>query len=184
MNIILDMDETLIHGNFEGDIIPRPYLFEFLQFAFERFKNVSIWTAANKAWFEMVNEKIFIPILEVLNRSFDKVLTGEHITLSYVYDEYGQHFIARVKKLRKLHKSKKSPDYTIDNMIVVDDTKTTFQKNYGNAIHIQEFIGGHDEELKKLMRYLEEVLLPYFEKNGTIRTLEKRFWSSKRFKKM
>jgi hypothetical protein len=180
MNIILDMDETLIHGNFEGVIIPRPYLFEFLQFVFERFKNVSIWTAANKAWFEIVNEKVFSPILEVLNCSFDKVLTEEHTTLSYVYDDfYGQSFMTRVKKLRKLHKSKKSPDYTIHNMIVVDDTKTTFQKNYGNAIHIQEFMGGRDKELKKLMRYLEEVLLPYFSKYGTIRTLEKRYWSTK-----
>lgn len=177
MNIILDMDETLIHGTFHYEIMVRPHLFEFLQFAFEKFKNVSIWTAASKAWFEQVNKEVFMPILEKIGCSFHNVFTVENTTLSHVYDEYSGQMIMRVKKLRKLHRSKKFPDYNMDNTIIVDDTRTTFQKNYGNAIHVREFIGKYDDELEVLMRYLEEILLPYFQTYGTIRTLEKRGWN-------
>ena len=69
MNVILDMDETLITHKINpysifADPIPRPHLKEFLLFLFSNCKNVSIWTHGIKPWYNIVYNKIlknFIP---------------------------------------------------------------------------------------------------------------------------
>jgi hypothetical protein len=46
-NIILDLDNTLICDN-----TARPYLKYFLNFIFEKFARVCIWTSATKEWLD------------------------------------------------------------------------------------------------------------------------------------
>ena len=45
LNIILDLDNTLISFINENDPIARPYLGNFLKFVFNKFNQISIWTA-------------------------------------------------------------------------------------------------------------------------------------------
>ncbi len=200
MNIILDMDQTLIDGivdfsfvPFDSSIkiIPRPYLKEFLKFCFESFQYVSIWTAASEKWFESVNKEIFKPILEELNGElnnkykFDFIFTSNQCTIVWTYSEWhGQSIMHKEKRIRRLHKScSKYPQYTIDNTIIIDDTKITFKNNYGNGIHINPFETCYsgwkkDTELLNLTTYISNVLIPHYKQFKTVRNLEKRFWRS------
>ena len=178
------MDQTLIHGKRISSMMPfeyslsvkaRPHLKEFLTFCFDRFQNVSIWTAAEQEWFNQVNKEIFVPILESLGKKFRFVYTYAQCTrverISRTYTE---------KRIRKLHKSKRLPDYTIDNTIIVDDTAETFRSNYGNAILIKEWHCQYaDTDLLKLMKYIDDILIPYYNENRTIRSLNKINWEKK-----
>lgn len=76
-HLILDMDETLIgtlsleegekgeESYFLGkhQAIPRPYLEEFLFFAFKHFQTVSIWTHGTAEWFDYVYNRVLAPLL-------------------------------------------------------------------------------------------------------------------------
>jgi hypothetical protein len=176
MNLILDMDNTLIYLQ-----TSRPYLEYFLEEAFLNFKNVSIWTAANIEWFNHINTLIFIPIIENINKKhnkkykFDFVFDSKKCSPAKNFDDFQ---IIYEKRLRKLHRSKKHSDYTMDNTLIVDDNITTFRKNYGNAIHISSFYSfmDKDKELLKLVQYLKKEVIPHYEKFKTIRNLEKRCW--------
>jgi NLI interacting factor-like phosphatase len=184
MNIILDMDQTLIDGIFGLDVTPRPHLNTFLKWCFENFTNVSIWTAASNEWYDYVYINVFKDILESLNTSFHFVFTSNRCTNVWTYSEWdGCSKRTIEKRVRKLHryKSEKYRDYTIDNIIIVDDVKSTFTSNYGNGIQISPFInyggiGKNDNDLLKLIIYLRDVVIPHYEKNGTILDLDKRYW--------
>lgn len=179
MNLILDMDNTLICF-----LVPRPHLEYFFEECFKLFKNVGIWTAANREWFNYVNYMIFEPILEKINQRlqtnycFDFVFDSKKCTRR-IDIMWGNDTIE--KRVRKLHKSKHFPDYTIDNIVVVDDNPNTFRANYGNAVLItpytEEIDLFKDEELLKLINYFKNTLIPHFNENGTIRNLDKRGWS-------
>lgn len=188
MNIVLDMDNTLIEGcPYTYDIIPRPNLEIFLVWCFQNFKNVSIWTAANRLWFNRVNELVFKDILLKINKSFDFVFTSDKCTTIYEFSEWhGQCFPKTIKKLRKLHKyrSEKFKDYDIENTIIVDDKSKTFSQNYGNGICVEPFepfttkkeVWSNDVELLRLCIFLCDVVIPNYNTHGTVRNLEKRYW--------
>ena len=193
MNLILDMDQTLIDGMYNDDnpsrtiINARPHLFEFLKFCFENFKSVSIWTAASRFWFNIVNDRIFAPTLKHLKEigidaKFDFVFTGNRCTTKWIYSEFhGQSVRITIKRLKKLYRSRiLYKKYTRENTLIVDDKKNTFSLNYGNGIEISAWdCYNHDDvELLKLKRYFEKTIFPYFKKHKTIRNLEKRGWST------
>lgn len=71
--LILDLDETLI----SFDISPRPYLKDFLEFCFNNFKTVSIWTASNNFHFNFVYNKILKDLLPA-EKSFYFVWYRKH----------------------------------------------------------------------------------------------------------
>ena len=74
-NIILDMDDTLIHCFNQynmNEVTPRPYLREFFEYIFQRFQNVSIWTYATKDWFDYVYTNVLQHVMPE-NASFDFV---------------------------------------------------------------------------------------------------------------
>jgi RNA polymerase II subunit A small phosphatase-like protein len=73
-----------------------------------------------------------------------------------------------VKDLKKLRKR----GYDLNQIIVVDNTPQKLNRNYGNLVRIDDFEGDlSDRELKRLMRYLEDLV-----KADNIRTVEKRGW--------
>lgn len=201
MNIVLDMDQTLIDGTLGNEhtkpkLIARPHLDLFLEWCFDTFKNVSIWTAANEVWFEHVNEKIFKPILEELSEknsptnpyNFGFIFTSKKCSNAWRFSEWHGHpFRFTEKRLRKIHrlKSFKFKDYTLSNTLIVDDTKSTFACNYGNGIHISPFETDEytpnwsdDKQLLRLLIYIRNVVIPHYNKYKTIRNLEKRYWMS------
>ena len=83
MNLILDMDGTLIDSYFsfvtgKMVIIPRPHLKEFLEFVFDNFSNVSIWTNGVKEWYEEVYSTLLITFIPN-GKSFHFVKTRENL---------------------------------------------------------------------------------------------------------
>ena len=94
MNIVLDMDHTLVHGShFEKVVHPRPHLFEFLLWCFKSFEKVSIWTAASLRWYEFVDCRILTPFLDRIkeelckNVEFDFVWTADRCTSVWLWDD-------------------------------------------------------------------------------------------------
>ena len=75
------MDGTLVS---QPDIIPRPFLAEFLKYCFRSFNSVSIWTAASREHFNFVNETIFKPILDEIKGEWGFVYTEERCSVVYI----------------------------------------------------------------------------------------------------
>lgn len=172
--LILDIDETLLHASevslgrdpdyLVGKyfVYKRPHLEKFLNFCSQNFE-LAIWTTATKAFAYEIVEKIFE---KDTNLSF--VWSEEKCT--YVKDattaEY--HFLKNLIKV-------KNKGYSLDHVIMVDDTPEKLKKNYGNLVRVNAFLGDeNDEELLKLMLYLADL-----KDAPNIRSIEKRGWQNK-----
>lgn len=194
--IVLDLDETLIHSvqqsndnqildntdmsnveTYETDfswshatvsykVYVRPYVKEFLDFCFENF-DVGVWTAATQDYADKIVPLVFkhrVPIF-VFTRERCTTKTDNRDYLLYPLTD-------TVKKLQKVKRRKfNGKRYNINNILVIDDTPSTFKCNYGNAIQISEWNGNtHDVELQLLIRYIKTIL------DFPFRTIEKRNW--------
>jgi TFIIF-interacting CTD phosphatase-like protein len=169
-NIILDIDETLIHCVFDNsnknksrydnifvisgikyNIIHRPYLKEFINFIFKYFDTVNIWTAATHDY----AKKIICNILhkDLTNKKYiDKLKffnTRKHVNLD------------GSKELNKIFSSKyaKQLNITDKNTVMIDDKHCVFKHNKGNGIIIAPFMGSpNDTELLNLINFLKIML--------------------------
>lgn len=181
-NIVLDMDETIIHtfektdpsltesknedishrlfkikidgSNMIG--VFRPHLQEFIDFCFSYFKRVFIYSAGEDKYVKSIIEIVFSPmcIEHILegNRCPTEIWTRE----SCKTDSKG--FL--IKPLELLYD--RYPDMNEKNTFIVDDRETTFVKNPDNAIHIPEYVikprpgelrMDRDNRLKELMKW-------------------------------
>ncbi len=186
MNIILDLDGTLIYTDIDNDPCARNHLEEFLTYCFKCFEYVSIWTAAGSDWVEVCQKYIFSSILKRISKKLNKPIqffqmwSGNKCIKTYDYREdvfYGKS--ERIKPLKKWWKAHKHLNIKKHNTIIVDDTKKTFQKNYGNAIlipTIDEPSCYRDNFLSLLIHYFEHFLFKEYETYGTFRRIEKRNW--------
>lgn len=188
--LILDMDETLLHTETSRDkeylpegsydfkfplssdgwaddttwffTIKRPFLDEFMKYAFDNFK-VAIWTAGSS---DYATEAIKGCGIDTNKLEF--FWTRERCTMKYDY-ESGQNY--GVKNLDKVHKSL---GWDLDKVLIVDDVSKTAMNNYGNLIYIKEFFNQRrDTELLKLTNYLEKI-----KDEPNFRNMEKRGWSN------
>jgi TFIIF-interacting CTD phosphatase-like protein len=171
MNIILDMDETLIHSVFiknrkYAEPIARPHLKEFLEFIFANSKNVSIWTHGLKEWYEFVYKKVLKDLIPQ-GKTFHFVRTRE-TPIGDLND-----FIQINKKLRLINSDipsisflkplsvlyKKYPgEYNVNNTFIIDDNPTTYLINKENAITIKPYnsIDNSDTELVRIMNFIKK----------------------------
>lgn len=178
--LILDMDETLLHttteyqvsgsydfkfeldnGNYHYFVDKRPYLDEFMDYAFANFE-VAIWTAGGD---EYATNTIKNCNIDESKLNFFWKRDKCTIKISY---EYGQYY--GLKRLAKL-KNK----WDLENVLIVDDVSETAVENYSNLIKIKPFYGNkNDTELLKLKIYLETI-----KNESNFRSIEKRGWSDK-----
>ena len=145
----------------EGEItelsgIYRPYLKEFLEFCFDYFKNVIIWSAGKKKYVEKMCEYMF-PLKDqpLIIYNYDDCESDENDMIT--------------KPLEKIYKDKRiKGNLNEKNTFVLDDRTDTFSLNKRNGIQIPEFesdmsvedICNHsDVELLKLIAWfnLKEV---------------------------
>lgn len=71
-------------------------------------------------------------------------------------------------------KKVKRRGYDLKQVLIVDDTPSTWQRNYGNAIHIESYWGSRiDDHLLHLLTYLE-----YIGHERDVRAVDKRRWRS------
>jgi len=175
--LILDLDESLIHGakeklDYEPACIAawcflykRPFVEEFMHFCKEHFK-VAIWTTASPEHAEMALEQICAP-----DYPFEFIWTASRCTQArdrIGMDDYGSgyHWIKDLKKVKRL-------GFNLDQTIMVDDTPSMLERQYGSLVQIKRFKGNlGDEELPKLMHYLIDL-----KGEGDIRKIEKRGWN-------
>ncbi len=177
------MDGTLISEDELNVVYPRPHLKIFLRFCFECFETVSIWTNACEKWFQIVNRAVFIPLLDEINEEnetdykFHVVYTEKRSSNIFIQTEgfYSEGYY-QIKRLRKLWRHKSLP-HTRRNTIVIDDTPSTYEENYGNGIPIKawHWKSVFDEELLYIAQYLT-ILIRQFKEIGNIRHIEKRWW--------
>ena len=171
MNIILDMDETLICAKFNNysiyaQPIPRPHLKEFLEFVFTNCKNVSIWTHGLKQWYDIVYEKVlknFIPE----GKTFHFVRTretplGNFSDFIQINRELSKinidiRSISFLKPLLVIYK-KFPNEYNENNTFIIDDKEITYCLNKKNAISIKPYnsIDNSDTELLRIMNFIKK----------------------------
>ena len=184
MNIVLDMDNTLIASD-STNIYPRPFLVPFLKFCFENFRTVSIWTAAEESWFNIVNKFVFQPILTQLSQQLHKqckfyfVLTRPSVKFVYTshtsklgqqnlgqqnlgQQNVGQQNVVMIKDLNDIwRKPLTYPGFTMGNTVIIDDIPETFSNNKCNGIWITPFYGNpNDTKLLEMINHLRGTLGP------------------------
>lgn len=181
--LILDLDETLIHSesmrdelalnqNYEYDFKfknfgrtfyytnKRPYLEQFLEYAYENF-DVAIWTAAGEDYAKEILKNIGI-----LESSLKFLYTKDKCTLRVNHDYSKYYGVKNLNKIRKI-------GYDLNRVLIIDDIRETAVENYGNLILIKSFINNSDDcELLKLISYLEKI-----KDEPNYRRIEKRGWS-------
>jgi len=177
--LILDIDETLIHGSEQrlqrepDHVAPwcflykRPHVETFMRFCREHFR-VAVWTTATPEHAAFCLEKICDA-----DYPFEFIWTRERCT--QVRDRVGMYDLGIgyhwVKSLSKI----KRHGFSLEQTMMVDDTPSALERNYGNLIRIDEFKGDPDDcELLRLMSYLLDL-----KQEENIRIVEKRSWKSR-----
>ena len=167
MNLILDMDQTLISGeiykNKPNAISVRPYLKLFLKHAFEQFANVSLWTSAEKSWYDEVYNEILCKELPE-GKTFDFVWTRDKCLKKQICIRSNMGMpmdvTIYVKQLDQVYSM--YPAYSKHNTFIVDDNHHSYSDNIENAIpikpfhHLDEFCE-EDDKLVKLSQYFRSL---------------------------
>ena len=152
--IILDLDHTLIctcprdilqtvtddihsiplkkHAYEDCFIFERPHLHEFLDFLFENF-DVSVFTAAAEDYASFIVEKI---IIGDKARKIDFFLSS--IDADVCYNRYQRHkCLDYVNELAS--KVGKGSEYSLNNMLIIDDNLFVIESNKDNSIAAPAF---------------------------------------------
>lgn len=169
--LILDLDETIIYStesklaeseDFIVDeyfVYKRPGLDKFLDFISPIY-DVAIWTSSSEDYAQEVVKNIFpqnYPLKFLYGRT--------KCTLKFLWD---QNEYVYTKNLSKLKKKK----YSLEKVLIIDDSPEKLKRNYGNHIRVEPFMGANDDiELFQLIKYLEKIKL-----SDNVRLIEKRLW--------
>ena len=163
--LILDLDNTLIRTHPSSENIvdflelniencnyyvqKRPFVSEFLEFCLEHFR-VAIWSAGKEEYVDKVVSYLFDERKKelVFIWSREKCTT---LTVTFSFCEPITYYFKRLKKIWK----NKSYVSNRKNTLIIDDTPSTYCKNYGNAIRIQPFWGSYrDNDLIRIRNIL------------------------------
>ncbi len=171
--LILDIDETLIHGveiplehpcDFRAGqfhIYKRPHVDQFLGSA-SKFYDLACWSSATAEYLEIVLSEIIPNNLNLLF-SWDRSRCTRR--MDFVLQE--EFFLKDLRKIRR-----KGLD--INRILILEDEPRKVFRNYGNAIYVRPFVGqSEDSELLNLASYLASIKM---EQN--FRNLDKRSWRS------
>lgn len=171
--LILDLDETLVCStesklSYPEDFIvgeyfvyKRPGLAKFLDFVSTYF-DVAIWTSSTEDYAQEIVKNI-IPE----NYSLNFIYGRTKCTLTYLFEHYEYVYIKNLSKLKRLN-------YSLERILIIDDSPEKIRKNYGNHICVAPFTGSkEDQELFLLVKYLDKI-----KTIKDVRRLEKRWWRS------
>lgn len=179
--VILDIDETLVYStktkldidhDFKlGDyfVYKRPYLDDFIDFVFHNF-SLAIWSSATDDYVREITEKLGLEDKAVFcwarsKATFKSQFLGDLIDEEIIESDDHQYYIKRLKKVKKL-------GFHLNKILIIDDTPTKSQTNFGNAIYVSEFKGNpRDTELLDLSNYLTT-----YKVVENVRVIEKRDW--------
>jgi Dullard-like phosphatase family protein len=171
--LVLDLDETLVFATQEQLAVPvsakvgkyfvydRPYVREFLAFCLKEFR-VGVWTSSTEAYAGEIVEHLFGN-----ESNLEFVWARSRCTLNFDHDERTHLHVKNLKKVKKI-------GFSLEEILVVDDTPQKWARQYGNLVRVSEFEGdSNDTELLDLIPYLE-----YLKSVPNVREVEKRGWRS------
>lgn len=169
-NIILDLDNTLICDN-----TTRPYLKYFLNFIFEKFARVCIWTSATKEWLDNAYINLLKPNLPP-NKDFFFMWHRVQCKVNFGLLENNMINVFDCYKELKLVYSA-FPEFKPNNTIIVDDKYTMFLKDYQNGVLIEGFYKNKllDFELYRLTIFLDNEIL----NSEDVRKIDKITWKNR-----
>ncbi|MEM6328445.1 MAG: HAD family hydrolase [Bacteroidota bacterium] len=172
--LILDLDETLLHASEtpvgrEADfrvgpfhVYERPSVRDFLSDVAILFR-VAVWTSATSGFAVPALRAIAPPAVR-----FEFVWTRDRCTRRI---DQETRKVLWVKDLKKV----KGRGERLEQVLMVDDTPAKLQRQYGNLIRIQPYLGSEvDGELLALLSYLREIC-----PEPNYRRIEKRGWRSR-----
>lgn len=183
--LVLDIDGTLLAEpvpyNYTN-LYPylRPGLEEFLDFVFSSCGAVGLWTAASRQHLESFLEAMDPTKSRPWSFTWSGKLSYVRSSSSSLYE--GMHPMRhQVKKLRKIWQNNRlcrQLGYTRHSTLIVDNTPEKCSCNYGNAIYVSTYVEGHDDVLKTLVAYLQELIHEHerFGQNASVLRREKRSW--------
>lgn len=168
MNIILDLDETLIaarcrviiDGKEDEFVTPtihaRPFLDDFFNYIFTKFKRVSIWTHGTTEWYNICYERVLQYYMPP-GKQFYIIATRDNGVIPYDNKYYTKDLI---------HWYNHSSVHNEYNTFIVDDRPKTYMFNVQNSIPIKPYynlsIWGekdvNDSELLRIIRYIDKNL--------------------------
>ena len=172
--LILDLDETLIHGSEvrlyrEADfmvgpfhVYERPHLKAFLTATSAHF-DIAIWSSASSEYVAGIASTLaaYVPEWQFV---WSRVRCVQRMHPELMTTMF-------IKDLRKV----KRRGYDLDRVLIVDDTRHKVSRNFGNAIYIPPYEGADDDaELPPLAEYVNSLR---YELN--FRKIEKRGWRTK-----
>lgn len=177
MNLILDVDGTLIDKDDDGEVIERPHLKEFLSFVFSHFQTVSLWTSATPRWLNKVMTTVLDPAIPE-GKSFYFIWTREMC----VHEKIAFDLRPRIRKPLSLVFATFPLTHTAQNTIIVDDSPETYELNQSCAVPIAPYKWGHgiqhsdddftadsgpqetdsDDDDQELLRLIEHFKSTYF----------------------
>jgi len=167
--LILDLDETLIHGSEDPQdasfqvgpfsVVERPHVRPFMAWCREHF-TVAIWTTASEDYTR--------PILQTVcgaDYPFAFVWSRNRCTLKGLGDDGELRWLKDLKKVHKL-------GWNLEQVLMLEDTPQNLARHYGNVIPIRPFTGDQaDVELKRIMPFLLKL-----KDADNVRCIEKRGW--------
>jgi TFIIF-interacting CTD phosphatase-like protein len=156
-------DDAFLAQDNDGDrywVRKRPGLDAFLKSCDQHFQ-LAVWSASSAAYVRIIVERLFAPLNIVLQFAW----TGERTCVQWNSWQSGQ---VVIKPLSKVWRSPlgKRQKWNRTNTVVVDNTPSTYSRNYGNAIRIETWTG--DREDRELERVLQTLLAK--QARGPIRT--------------
>jgi TFIIF-interacting CTD phosphatase-like protein len=156
--LLLDLDETLIHASSSAQtghfrvgnhhVLERPHVGRFLQFAFQHFTTVAVWTAASRGYAESV-------LHHLLGQDF-----ASRLAFVWCYErcrrgiDFDTGCWSTEKPLRKVRRR----GYDLAKVLFVEDTPANLRRSYGNLVPVRPFVGDPaDDELLCLESFLLEL---------------------------
>lgn len=169
--LILDLDETLVYAtekrlarleDFRVEtyfLYRRPNLDHFIEFLFKYFK-VAVWTSSSESYADGVVQNVFqqperLHFVWARERCTYRIdgLTGK------------DYWIKDIKKVKRL-------GFSLDSILIIDDSAEKISRSYGNHICVTPFEGDPtDNELAILQSYLL-----WLKDIPGVRSVEKRNW--------
>ena len=169
--LILDLDETLVYSSelklsYKEDYIvdkyyvyKRPGVDDFLESIQHNF-DVAIWTSSTEDYAQNIVSNIFpdnYPLKFIYGRT--------KCTLTFLFEHQKYVYAKNLSKLKR-------KDFSLEKILIIDDSPEKLKRNYGNHIRVEPFTGSRDDkELSKLSKYLKMI-----KTKQNVRKIEKRTW--------
>lgn len=171
--LILDLDETLIHGSEQSleracdfqvgpyYLYRRPHLAEFLDTARTHFE-LAVWSSATEPYVNKVVQNLFSAVHEL------RFVWSQNRCTQRLHPELIEHYwLKNLNKVKRL-------GVPLERVLMIDDSPEKLMQHYGNHLLVRPYVGATDDtELRDVLPFLKQLAAV-----ENLRNVEKRHWRS------